>query len=125
VRPSTARWLLFAALAAFAPLFFWLGIVAGWVPLGGMLVFAARNIANLSLWPFSLGHLLIYGFLLYGAAGLATRGLGRVAAGRRGWATMALVLALACVGLLPIYGAAHGRIQWMNAYQLYGSGTLR
>jgi hypothetical protein len=32
---------------------------------------------------------------------------------------------LACIGLMPVFGAAHGQIRWVNAYALYASDTLR
>jgi hypothetical protein len=44
----------------------------------------------------------------------------------RAWLATALVLLLlAGVGTRPIFGAAHGRIEWANAYALDASGKLR
>jgi hypothetical protein len=41
------------------------------------------------------------------------------------FATGVVLLVLAGVGPMPIYGIAHGQIHWVDAYALYGSDTLR
>jgi len=99
--------------------------VVGWLlPLGGMLVLAMRNPDPIILW-FSAIHLVIYGALLYWFAGSLTRLLVKLA-GVHVWpATAAVMLLLAGVGALPIFGIAHGHVRWVNAHALYGSNTLR
>lgn len=119
------RWLLLVGLAAFVPLFYFLAVVGGLLPYGGIMLVAIRNLGNASLLGWSFLHLTVYGALLYWLAGFGARLIDRLA-GRHLWlATAVVLLLLAGIGLLPIYGAAHGQIHWMNAYALYASSTLR
>ena len=119
------RGVLFFGLAAFVPLFYYLAVVGGLLPYGGILLIAIRNIRDYSILWFSLIHLTIYGVALYWLAELIARFLIRVAGGHAWPATAAVLLVLSGIGLLPIFGAAHGQIHWMNAYALYASDTLR
>ena len=89
------------------------------------MLIAIRNIGNSSILWFSLIHLTIYGVALYWLAELIARLLIRVSAGHAWPATAVVLLLLSGIGLLPIFGAAHGQIHWMNAYALYASKTLR
>jgi hypothetical protein len=119
------RWVLFVGLATFVPLFYYLAVVGGLLPYGAILLIAIRNLADSSILWFSLIHLTIYGIALYWLAEFIARLLIRVA-GVHVWpATAVVLLVLSGVGLLPVFGAAHGEIHWMNAYALYASDTLR
>ena len=119
------RWLIFIGLAAFVPLIYYLAVVGGLLPYGGMLLIGLRHLTDSSFLLFSFVHLTVYGILLYWLAGLIARALTRLA-GKHVWvATTAVLLLLAGVGAMPIYGIAHGHIKWVNAYELYGSGKLR
>lgn len=119
------RTVLFFGLAAFLPLFYYLAVVGGLLPYGGILLIAIRNIGDASILWFSLIHLSIYGIALYWLAELFTRLLIKVA-GRHAWpVTAAVLLLLSGIGLLPVFGVAHGQIHWMNAYALYASDALR
>lgn len=40
-------------------------------------------------------------------------------------ATLAVLVLLAGIGALPVFGIAHGQIRWLNAYQIYASSDLR
>jgi hypothetical protein len=119
------RWVLFFGLAAFLPLFYYLAVVGGLIPYGGILLIAIRNIGNSSILWFSLIHLTIYGVAIYWLADLIARLLIRVPGGHAWPATVVVLFLLSGIGLLPIFGAAHGQIHWMNAYALYASDTLR
>ena len=119
------RWLLFLGLAAFVPLVYYLAVVGGLLPYGAMLIIAIRNLSDASFAWFSLIHLTIYGVALYWLAELVARLLVK-RAGQYAWfATGVVLLLLSGMGLLPIFGIAHGQIRWMSAYELYASGTLR
>ena len=119
------RGVLFVGLAAFVPLFYYLAVVGGFLPYGGILLIAIRNVTDSSLLWFSLIHLTVYGAALYWLAEFIARLLIRVA-GVHVWPAVAVVLLLlAGIGLLPIFGVAHGQIAWVNAYQLYASNALR
>ena len=119
------RWVLFVGLATFVPLLYYLAVVGGLLPYGGILLIAIRNLANSSILWFSLIHLTIYGVALYWLAEFIARLLIRVA-GLHVWpATVVVLWLLSSIALLPIFGAAHGQIHWMNAYALYASDTLR
>ena len=119
------RLLVFAGLAAFVPLFYYLAVVGGFLPYGGILLIGLRNLSDSSLFLFSLVHLGVYGLLLYWLSGLIARLLNRLP-GPGAWvATAMVVLLLAGVGALPIFGIAHGHIQWTSAYAIYGSGKLK
>ena len=122
---SYVRWVLFVGLATFVPLFYYLAVVGGLLPYVGILLIAIRNPANSSILWFSLVHLTIYGVALYWLAEFVARLLIRVA-GVHVWpATAVVLLLLSGIGLLPIFGTAHGQIHWVNAYALYSSDTLR
>jgi hypothetical protein len=118
------RVVLFIGLAAFVPLFYYLAVVGGLLPLGGMLLLAMRN-PDPAILGFTAIHLAIYGLLLYWLAGLLTRLLVKIAGGHVWFATATVMLLLAGVAALPIFGIAHGHIRWINAYELYGSNALR
>jgi len=119
------RWLIFIGLAAFVPLFYYLAVVGGLLPYGGILLIGLRHLTDSSFLLFSFVHLTVYGVLLYWLAGLIARALARLS-GTHVWVATAIVLLLlASLGAMPIYGIAHGHIQWVNAYELYGSGKLR
>jgi hypothetical protein len=119
------RGVVFLGLVAFLPLFYYLAVVGGLLPYGAILLIAIRNIGNSSILLFSLIHLTIYGVALYWLAELIARLVIRVAGAHVLPATVIVLLLLASIGLLPIFGAAHGQIRWMNAYALYASDTLR
>jgi len=119
------RWLIFIGLAAFVPLFYYLAVVGGLLPYGGILMIGLRHLTDSSFLLFSFIHLSIYGLLLYWLAGLITRAINRLAKGHAWLATAVVLLLLAGVGSMPIYGIAHGHIKWISAYELYGSGKLR
>lgn len=119
------RWLLFLGLAAFVPLFYYLAVVGELLPYGAMLIMAIRNLSDPSFLWFSLIHLTIYGVALYWLAELIARFLTK-RAGEYPWlATAVVLLLLSGIGLMPIFGIAHGHIRWTSAYDLYASGTLR
>lgn len=123
--PPYVRLVLFIGLAAFVPLVYYLAVVGGLLPLGAMLVIAIRNFPEPTMLWFSAIHLVIYGALLYWLAGLLAHLLLKIA-GERVWpATAVVLLLLAGVGALPVFGIAHGHIRWVNAYALYASNALR
>ena len=125
MRQAGIRWLIFIGLAAFVPLIYYLAVVGGLLPYGGILLIGLRHLNDADFLLFSFIHLSIYGLLLYWLAGVIARTLIKVA-GRHAWvATAVILLLLAGIGAMPIYGIAHGHIKWINAYELYGSGKLR
>jgi len=117
--------MLFVALAAFVPLPYYLAVVGGLLPYGGMLLIAIRNLSDGSLLLFSLAHLTIYSVVLYWLAELIARVLVRLADIYMWITTVVVLLLFAGMGLMPVFGAAHGRIQWTSAYDLYASDRLR
>jgi len=119
------RLVVFFGLVAFLPLIYYLAVVGGLLPYGAILLITIRNIGNSSILWFSLVHLTIYGVALYGLAELIARLVIRVAGVYVLPATVIVLLLLASIGLVPIFGVAHGQIHWMNAYDLYTSDTLR
>ena len=125
MKRASIRWLLIAGLAAFTPLFYFLAVVGGFLPYLGILVIGIRNLSDSSLLLFSFIHLTLYGVVLYVLAGLITRLIIKLSGGYVWVATAVGLLLLAGIGLIPMFGIAHGQIHWMNAYELYASGTLR
>ena len=125
VRGRAIRWVIFLGLAAFAPLFYFLAVVGGFLPYGGILLITLRNLKDGSLVAFGLVHLAIYGALLLSLTGLIARLIERRASDRAWLATLGVFALLAGIGAMPIFGIAHGQIRWENAYQLYASKHLR
>ena len=117
--------LIFAGLAAFFPLVYYLAVVGGLLPYGGILLITIRNLPDTSILLFGLIHLVPYGALLFWLAGVIARGISRRARGHPSLAATLVLALLAGVGAMPIFGIAHGQIRWSNAYGLYVSGTLR
>jgi hypothetical protein len=66
---------------------------------------------------YGAAHYLVAGFLATRIVRLKQHVLLLVLGG--------IVLLLLAAGLLPIYGASHGTPNWMSAYKLLVSGTLR
>lgn len=104
---------------------YYLAVVGGLLPYGAILLITIRNISDTAMLLFGLLHLLPYGAALFWVAGAIAGVIGRRAPGREWLAASLVVLLLAGIGALPIYGAAHGQIRWASAYALYVSGTLR
>jgi len=125
MRQAGIRWLIFIGLAAFVPLFYYLAVVGGFLPYGGILLIGLRHLTDSSFLLFSFIHLAVYGALLYWLSGLIARILAKLVGKHVGIAAAVVLLLLAGLGAMPIYGVAHGHIQWINAYQLYGSDKLR
>ena len=119
------RGLIFAGLAAFVPVFYYLAVVGGFLPYGGILLLGLRHISDPSFLMLSLAHLALYGLLLYWLSGFIARAVDRLPGAGAWLATAAVVLLLAGIGALPVFGIAHGPIQWTSAYAIYGSGKLR
>ena len=119
------RILIFVGLAAFVPLFYYLAVVGGFLPFGAILLIGIRNLPDGSMLLFSAVHLAVYGALLYFLSGLIARIVIRVAKGHKWFATAVVLLLLAGVGAMPIFGIAHGHIKWTNAYKIYGSDRMR
>ncbi|WP_458237728.1 hypothetical protein [Pseudomonas sp. P5_A2_2] len=119
------RCLIFVGLAAFLPLVYYLAVVGGFLPYGGILLITIRNLSDSSLLLFGLGHLVAYGLMLNWLAQLIARVIARFASAHAWLATTVVLLLLAGIGAMPIFGVAHGHIHWKSAYELYGSDTLR
>jgi hypothetical protein len=125
MRRSHIRWIVLLALIAFLPLIYYLAVVGGLLPYGAILLIAIRNIDNSSILLFSLVHLVVYGLVLYWSADVIARLIIRVAGSHVVLATLSVILLLASMGLLPVFGVAHGQIAWISAYALYASDKLR
>jgi hypothetical protein len=115
------RWSLLLPMAAFVPLLFYMFVVGGFLPYTAILVFTLRNLSNHSLLLFNAVHLIVYGLLLYLAAGSIARLICRLPERRRLVIAGLIVLILAFVGFQPIFGAGHGSFEFKNAFQIYGS----
>lgn len=125
MRTRHIRWLIFVGLAAFLPLFYYLAVVGGFLPYAGMLLITLRNVKDASILVFGLIHLALYGALLFWIAGVITGMIERRARNHAWPATLAVLVLLAGIGALPVFGIAHGQIRWLNAYQIYASSDLR
>lgn len=116
------RWLLVASLAVFLPLFYYGGIIGGVLTYAAIAILTARVPGLLML---NAPQLVIYGFLLYLLAGWLARRIERLSPRQQSMAVVVIIATLVGVGILPIFGAAHGSIQFTDVYSLYTSGKLR
>lgn len=117
--------MILAGLVAFFPLIYYLVVVGGVLPYGAILLITIRNLSNSSILSFGLLHLLPYGAVLFWVAGVIAKVIDRRARDHAWLAATVVLLLLAGVGAMPIFGAAHGHIRWASAYELYVSDTLR
>lgn len=125
MRPAPTRWLLVAALAAFFPLYWFILVAGGVLPWGAILLLTLHNLANGWMLLWNGLNLVIYGAAIHWLAGILAARVHRREARQQPVAAGVLVLLLAGVGLLPIFGAGHGTVERMNAYALYASGKAR
>jgi len=113
------QWTLFAAMACTVPLYFFAFVVGGFLPLL-FLALAALRSPDHTWWLLGGTHLVVYGPVLL----LISRRLSKVLLGRpetqKRYIIGGLVVALLLLGVLPLYGASHGSIEFRNAYELYG-----
>ena len=121
VTPQTIRWCLLLPLAAFVPLLWYMVVTGGFLPYTAILVLTLRNLSDQGIVLINLVHLIVYGAFLYFVASLIARGICKFQERSRFVLLASIVLLLVVVGLLPIYGAGHGRYEPRNAFQLYGS----
>ena len=125
MQPVHTRWLIFVALAACFPLYWFIFVAGGVLPYGAILLLTLHNLSNGMMLLWNSMNLAIYAGVLHWFAGLLAGFLHRLAASQRKIATGLVLLILGGVGLLPIFGSGHGSVQWMNAYQVYASGKAR
>ena len=116
------RGLLLASMALFLPLFYFGGVIGGVLTYAAIVILTARVPGLLMLNAIQLA---IYGFLLYLLASGLTRRIERLPRRRQLFAAATLVAALAGIGLLPVFGIAHGSIRFTDIYSLMASGKLR
>lgn len=112
------QWTLFAAMACTVPLFFFAFVVGGFLPLL-FLALAALRSPDYLWWLLGGVHLMVYSPVLI----LISRLVAKVLLGRpepqQRYIIGGLVVALLLLGLLPLYGASHGSIEFRNVYELY------
>jgi hypothetical protein len=117
-------WLLFGLLATTVPLFFFLVVVGGFVPLIGIVALAVYD-GTIGMIVFCGIHLVVYGTPLYFAARFTTRWLYSLEP-RWTIAGFLLVSAIAAgISFLPLYSLGHNASDGMNLYQLFASDVLK
>lgn len=110
------RWVLFAVMAATVPAFYFLFVVAGFLPLAYV---AWMTREDPSLWLPNLIHILLWAAIFYGVAWLVAKLLSRLPRAA-GWAgVVAIAGSLAWVALQPIYGVGHSQYAGVPVHRLF------
>ena len=120
------RALIFLGLITFCPLLYSVVFAGGVLTYAGIFILMFNNFSEGFVVVTSLVQLALYGAGLSWLAGVIARAIIRNAKNYQWRVTIAVLLLLAGIGLLPIFGAAgHGSIHWANTYHLYVPGNLR
>ena len=107
------RWTLFIAMAMFVPLYFYLFVIAGFLPYAAVL--------GWTLFDFNVvygAHAILYGLVLYGVASGIAFLVCKLPRTARLPVTVVLVLLSAWAGTVPIFGIDHGSKPHCRAYEM-------
>ncbi len=113
------RNLLFLGMFAVVPVFYYLGVIGGLVPLGIILGTTILHANDSGFLLSGAIHMALYGLVFFWLAHWMALLIVRCAGRHSTAATIAVLLLLAGLAQLPIYGAAHGQVHWKNAYHIY------
>ncbi len=120
---NTIKWALFLAMAATIPVLYFMFVVAGFLPLIAVAyVFLSDGVWGSKL--FTALHLLAYGSVFYWMATALARHIAKLSTRLKVLGLAGILLALATVSTLPIYGVGHSEFQSVNLYRLFGSARL-
>jgi hypothetical protein len=104
-----AKWTIFAVFATVFPCFYFLIVVAGFLPLFFIAITAFHEGITFAV---NALHCIVYGAIFYGLAGAAARALFRLKNPRLRHAVLAVILIGAgMVAMSPIYGAGHNGVR--------------
>ena len=106
-------------MCALVPVFYFMFVVAGFLPLLAVFAIAFNNIGSWTLLLISAIHCVIYAAIFYFASSSISHRLRELSPSQRNKRLSMIIGSLLLVGVLPIYGGGHGRFQWKNAYQIY------
>lgn len=94
-------------------------VVGGFLPLGLIIYSTLLMDESVIIIVIHLLHVLLYGSLFYFICKLIMKGLAQVPGGLKMAAYLGIVLLILGCGFLPIYGAGHNSVEWVNVYELY------
>jgi hypothetical protein len=114
----TIQWTLFAAMACTMPLLFFAFVVSGFLPLL-FLPLAVLRSPDYMWWLLSGVHLAVYSPILLLICRLIAKRLLGLPEHQQRYFVGGLVGTLLLLGLVPMYGAGHGSIDFRNVYELY------
>ena len=114
----TTKWILFFSMCAIVPVFYFMFVVAGFLPLLAVFLIALNN-GSWAVILISAVHCVIYAALFYFVSSAGSHRLGRLSPSQRNKKLSVILGSLLLIGALPIYGGGHGRFEWRNAYQIY------
>jgi len=111
------RWTLFGVMAATLPVFYFMFVVAGFLPL----IEIVRMLRE-GPWGFRLFngiHIVLYGAIFYVVAWLVARALSRLPVAGQLVAVALIVGAMVSVAFQPIYGIGHSQPPGTTVYGLF------
>lgn len=114
---QSGKWILFFSLIVTCPCLYFLFVVSGFVPL--VTIIEQLFIGPITLKIINLLHIIIYGAIFYFTAHIASNKLSIYKKKTQALVLSCIVFGLFSLGFLPIYGAAHGTIEWKNLYDHY------
>ena len=126
MEPKTIKWILFFAMCVTMPVFYFMFVAAGFLPLLAIFIFELMlSVSNgPGTWFMAvihLLHILIYLPIFYLIALEVSYRLRKFSPSQRKKRVLLIIGCLLLIAGLPIYGAGHGTIDWKNAYQFYSN----
>jgi hypothetical protein len=115
------KWTLFSFMATTVPVFYYMFVVGGFVPLIAIVAMTVFDIGGV----FNVVHILIYGALFYWIAKAVSGRLARLSRIGRITGVACISAALLGVAFLPVYSLGHHESQTVNLYQLFHGNYLR
>ena len=121
---KAAKWILFFGLAMVVPLFYYLFVIGGLLPLGGILLLTFCDATEGGMIFIDSVHLVVYGGLLYFLACKLTKRLFTLPGRFKLYGTSLLLIGLLYLGFVPMFGIGHHAVRVKDAYSLYGEAYL-
>ena len=117
------KWVLFCLLATTVPVFYFMFVIAGFLPLIAIVFLSLTDVWGARI--FDAVHLVVYAPLFYWVAKIISRWLSSFSQRWKLIGFVGISVAIIAISFLPLYGLGHNEYQAVGLYRLFGSGLLR